>query len=380
MSEYLNGYGFLKTLRERTHRDQQSFSAFSTFLGQQARKMGIPLNGQFELTPLCNFRCGMCYVRLEREQMCQPMLTAAQWKDLITQAAEAGMLHVTLSGGECLTYLGFREVYEYCQHLGCEVELFTNAFLFDDDWLYYFKEHPPAGIHVSLYGDSEDAYERVTGHRAFARITDHIRRIREEGLPLRINVIPCRALGEDVFGTIRLAYQFSRNVTVNHLLSEPREETGRAQEVRDLDEDFYIRIMRFQNKLKGFHLDTCPFEELPAEGGPDSNGVRLGLLCGGGRSGFNLDWKGTMHPCNELECIEAHPMDVGFAEAWRQIREAVDRWPRAAACEGCAYESVCESCVGRVAAFAEPGVWPRDLCRRIKHFVQQGVYPAPDCS
>ena len=140
-----------------------------------------------------------------------------------------------------------------------------------------------------------------------------------------------------------------------------------------------MRIMRFQNKLKGFNLDTCSFEELPAEGGPDSNGVRLGLLCGGGRSGFNLDWKGAMHPCNELECIEAHPMDVGFAEAWRQIREAVDRWPRAAACEGCAYEYVCESCVGRVATFAEPGVWPHDLCRRIKHFVQQGVYPAPDC-
>ena len=379
MSEHVDGYGFLKALKEQTHRDQLTFGTFSTFLGQKARKMGIPLNGQFELTPLCNFRCEMCYVRLDGDQLCQPLLSPGQWKDLITQAVGAGMLHVTLSGGECLTYPGFREVYEHAQHLGCEVELFTNGFLLDEDWVRYFKGRPPAGIHITLYGDSEDAYERVTGHRAFSRVTDNIRRIREEKLPLRINVTPCRALGEDVFGTIRLAYQLSREVMVNHLLSEPRAETGRAQAVKDLDEDFYIRIMRFQNELKGISLQTCPAEALPPEGGPDPEGVRLGLLCGAGRSGFNLNWKGDMHPCNELERIEAHPLETGFDEAWRQIRQAVDRWPRAAACEGCAYEPFCESCVGRVAAFAEPGAWPHRLCERMKRFVQQGVYPAPGC-
>ena len=379
MSEYSDGQKFLKALKERSHRDQPSFSAFSLFLGRKARRMGVPLNGQFELTPLCNFRCEMCYVRLDREQMDRPLLTPAQWKDLISQAVEAGMLHVTLSGGECLTYPGFREIYEHAQHLGCEVELFTNGFLLDEDWLRYFRQHPPAGIHITLYGDSEDAYERVTGQRAFARVTGNIRRIREENLPLRINVTPCRALGEDVFGTIRLASELSRNVMVNHLLSEPRQETGRAEELKDLDEDFYIRIMRFQNELKGVHLESCPMESLPAEGGPETDGVRLGLLCGAGRSGFNLNWRGVMHPCNELERIEAYPMEVGFAEAWKQIRAAVDRWPRAAACEGCAYEPVCESCVGRVAAFAEPGTWPHSLCERTKRFVQQGVYQAPDC-
>ena len=379
MSEYFDGYGFLKALKEQTHRDQLTFSAVSTFLGQQARKMGVPLNGQFELTPLCNFRCGMCYVHLDPEQMCQPLLAPGQWKDLISQAVEAGMLHVTLSGGECLTYPGFREVYEHAQHLGCEVELFSNGFLLDADWVQYFKAHPPAGIHITLYGDSEDAYERVTGHRAFSTVVDNIRRLREENLPVRINVTPCQALGEDVFGTIRLAHQLSRNVLVNHLLSEPRSETGRAHSVQDLDDDIYIRIMRFQNELKGIRLQSCPAESLPAEGGPEPEGVRLGLLCGAGRSGFNLDWKGVMHPCNELECIAAYPLETGFAEAWSQIRKEAALWPRAAACEGCAYEPFCESCVGRVAAFAEPGNWPHELCKRTKRFVQQGVYPAPDC-
>lgn len=341
--------------------------------------MGIPLNGQFELTPLCNFRCRMCYVRLSEGQMSQKILTPEQWKDLISQAYDAGMLTAALSGGECLAYPGFREVYEHLHHLGCKVDVLTNGVFLDEDWIRYFKDHPPAGIYITLYGDSERAYERVTGQRVFKKVVGHIQRILEEELPLEINVTPNRDLGEDVFGTIRLAKELCRNVQVNHLLSIPREETGRSQDFTDLDEDFYIRILKFKNELDGICLKTCPAECLPAEGGPNPGKVLHGLQCGGGRSGFNMTWNGIMIPCNELERIRAYPLETGFTEAWRQIREAVERWPRSSTCEGCAYENVCEGCVGRIANFAEPGTWPHSLCERTKRFVQQGVYPVPDC-
>ena len=379
VSEYRDGFEFLKALKERTQKETAGFSKFSEYLNQKAKKLGIPLNGQFELTPLCNFRCGMCYVRLSEAQMCQKVLTPEQWKDLISQAVEAGMLSATLSGGECLAYPGFREVYEHLHHLGCEVDVFTNGALLDEDWIRYFKEHPPAGIQITLYGDSEDAYERVTGQRAFEKVLGHIRRIREEQLPLQICVTPCRELGEDVFGTIRLARELCRNVRINQLLTVPREETGRDRNFTDADEDLYIRIQKFQHELDGVHLATCPADRLPAEGGPDPDRVLHGVLCGGGRSGVDVNWKGVMYPCNELNGICAYPLETGFAKAWRQIREAVDRWPRSSACEGCAYESVCIKCVGQIAAFSEPGTWPHALCERTKRFVQQGVYPMPDC-
>ncbi len=379
MSEYRDGFEFLKALKERMRKEKPGFSVFSDYLNQKARKMGIPLNGQFELTPLCNFRCGMCYVRLSEGQMCQKLLTPEQWKDLISQAVKAGMLSATLTGGECLAYPGFREVYEHLHHLGCKVDIFTNGALLDEEWIRYFRKHPPAGIYITLYGDSEDAYERVTGQRAFGKVLKHIRNILEEGLPLALTITPNPDLGEDVFGTLRLAKELCRNVRINHLLSPPRAETGRTRDFADLDEDFYIRILKFKHELDGVHLETCPVECLPAEGGPDPDKVLHGLLCGGGRSGFNIGWKGVMNPCNELEEIKAYPFETGFAEAWQQIREAVDRWPRASACEGCAYKPVCVSCVGRVADYAEPGTWPRALCRRIKHYVQQGVYPVPNC-
>lgn len=36
------------------------------YLHAKAARQGIPLSGTFELTPLCNMNCRMCYVRMSR--------------------------------------------------------------------------------------------------------------------------------------------------------------------------------------------------------------------------------------------------------------------------------------------------------------------------
>ena len=41
-------------------------SQVTEYLYRKATAAGIPLSGTFELTPVCNLNCKMCYVRLER--------------------------------------------------------------------------------------------------------------------------------------------------------------------------------------------------------------------------------------------------------------------------------------------------------------------------
>ena len=98
--EYQNGDEYLDMLRRQNKKQTQSFSDFSGYLEAKARQQGIPVRGQFELTPLCNLNCVMCYVHLNAAQ--QPLLTAEQWKALMRQAHDAGMYAATLTGGECL--------------------------------------------------------------------------------------------------------------------------------------------------------------------------------------------------------------------------------------------------------------------------------------
>lgn len=68
------------------------------YLHAKAARQGIPLSGTFELTPLCNMNCRMCYVRMSREQQeaIRPLRTAAQWLELGRQAKEQGLLYLLL--------------------------------------------------------------------------------------------------------------------------------------------------------------------------------------------------------------------------------------------------------------------------------------------
>ena len=377
MDEVCDAFAFLEDLKNKKQKEKQSFSDFTDYLEQKARDKGIPLNGQFELTPLCNFQCKMCYVALTKEQLCQPLLTPEQWNGLISEACNIGMLRATLSGGECLSYPGFKDVYEHLQNLGCEVEIFTNGFLLDEEWISYFIKHPPASFQITLYGDNDNVYEQVTGHRAFETALHHIQLVKNTNLPLRISVTPSKVLGEDVFETMRLAKELSRNVVINGLLSKPRQETGRAEQDLDLDDEFYIRIERFKNELYGISMQPCAAEQLPTEGGSQKDGILYGIKCGAGRSGFNIDWRGVMNPCNELGMIQAYPLQGGFKQAWQQIHYRMEHWPRAAICEDCIYTTVCEKCAGRILHYSPPGTCPRSLCKRTKKFVQQGVYSIP---
>lgn len=381
MTETESGREFLKNLRRQGGRERQTFDAFSSYLLRKAKEQGVPLYGEFELTPFCNLNCRMCYVHLTQEQANgRSLLSVDQWKDLIRQAYQAGMIHATLTGGECLTYPGFKELFLYLHSLGCEVSVFTNGVLLDQEWLEFFKAHMPAEIQITLYGNSDETYRRVTGVPAFTKVVEHIKIFHQSGLPVKICVTPSVYLGEDVFETIRTAYELFPNVKINSNLFTPKEETGRSGQGDDPDVEMYIRMFRYVASLRGQTLQTIDEARLPETGCPaDGKQKPCGLLCGAGRGCFSIDWKGMMVPCSMLREIMEDPLRIGFEQAWKRINKAANSWPRPAECEGCAYASVCNNCAAYMKQFAKPGDKPEELCRNTKKLVSAGVFSIPDC-
>ena len=208
-----NGFEYLKHLREKTNEERQTFSRFERYLEDKARERGTPIRGQFELTPLCNFDCKMCYAHLAADQLeGHQVMQVSEWKDLMKQAYEMGMYKATLTGGECLSYPGFKDLYLYLNELGCSVTVLTNGYLLDDEWIEFFTRFKPELIRVTLYGSNEEDYERVTGHRGFGRVYHNIDRIKEADIPLTISVTPNRYLGEAVLDTIRVAKSKNKSV------------------------------------------------------------------------------------------------------------------------------------------------------------------------
>lgn len=413
MAETRNGSEFLEYLRKQNGKQRQTFDAFYSYLEKKARIQGVPLSGEFELTPMCNLNCKMCYVHLSPEQMNnRELLTVEQWKDLMHQAYKAGMLHATLTGGECLTYPGFRELFLYLHSLGCEVSVFTNGVLLNQDWIDFFKQHAPSEIQITLYGANEEIYQRVTGSRVFSRVIENIHFLKEADLPVRLCITPSRYLGEDVFETVHTAYNLYHNVTINSNLFKPKEETGRSEQKDDPDTEMYIRIFQYLASLSGRDLKTIEETQLPEPGNPvkpvrddypdcksserdkssvidiknscDACGQPLahnvyGLLCGGGRSSFTIDWKGAMIPCSMMDMIKAEPLRDGFISAWQKINSAANSWPRPVECENCEYRSVCNNCAAYMLQFAGPGERPVQLCNSTKKLVSAGLLNISDC-
>ena len=63
----------------------------ATYLLDKASSLHIPLTGTFELSPVCNFSCRMCYVRQTQKEVdshFRPIVRPEQWLEIARQARE----------------------------------------------------------------------------------------------------------------------------------------------------------------------------------------------------------------------------------------------------------------------------------------------------
>lgn len=350
--------------------DYRRYKMVKEYLDGKARKKGIPISGSFELTPLCNLDCKMCYVHLNKEQLgSAKILTTEQWISIIDEAVKNGMMFARLTGGECLTHPGFKEIYLHLRSLGVETGILSNGILMNDDMVEFLKQHKPSMIQITLYGASDDGYERVTGRRVFHTVLNNIRNLKAAGIPLAVVVTPNEFMtdGEDV---VRLIHELQLPTAINSGIQSPREETGR--ELHDANTDAYVSMIKLQQELSGGQVqDTLDPEELPDKGG---NGeAAYGVLCGAGRSVFAVDWRGEMKPCNNFPCDGKRVFELGFANAWRLTHETAMHYQRPIECEGCRYQSVCKHCVAEHASGAPCGHASPAICAWVQRMVAEGL-------
>ncbi len=375
-----DAYEYLENLKKQKTGFKPKFGSLLAYLDIKAKKMGIPMRGQFELSPLCNFDCKMCYTHLTKEQMRErKLLSVEQWKGLIYEAWEAGMLCVNLTGGECLMYPGFEEIYLYLRSLGCELTVLTNGALLNDRWIDFFKANKPYMIQITLYGSNEDAYERVTGHRDFGKVTANIRKAMENDLPIVLSLTPSRYQKDDMRETIRTANAIGAPFGMSPFLSDPKEETGRSGQEHDMSFEDYAQLYAFINELDGRSIEPIAPDKLPPAGGPYHEFNGCGLNCRAGQSCFTVEWDGKMYACNSIRNFWAEPLKTGFKAAWDYIHQEALRWPQIPECVECPYAAVCPNCAVFKQRFAKPGKQPLALCEQTRKLVQLGVKRIPDC-
>lgn len=346
------------------------------YLESKARQRGVPFRGTFELTPQCNLDCKMCYVHLSDEQLrtsAKQVLTGTEWRNIMQQAVDGGMMYALLTGGEAMLHPDFDELFLFLCEQGVRVTVNTNGLLLTKERIAFFQRHMPGEIRVTLYGVDDDSYENVTGHRVFSRAFENICAAKEAGLPLFIGVTPSRYLEDKVVETVQLMSSLGLKCGVNTGLSVPREETGRADDDHDMSQDAYINLYK---KTQACGVDECTdlCEEIVPEPGGHSSEEKHGFRCGGGRSSFAIVWHGRMQPCLTFTDYQVDLADHNFKEAWRKVNRFVSEYPVPRECFGCPYEGYCSVCVVRHAEGAPVGHADPAICEWAKRLIQEGLF------
>ena len=352
--------------REYAHR-------INFFLEHKARKFHIPLLGYYELTPLCNLDCKMCYVHLSTSQYSPDrLLNVNVWKDLTKEAYKIGMRSVTLTGGECLTYPEFEELYLFLHSMHINTYILTNGVLLDDNRVDFFKKFPPKSIQISLYGSSDANYQLVTGHKVFSTVIQNILSLKRSGLPLRIAVTPSNYMQNDIRELFRTIEDLGIPYYVNKMLLVPRRNTNRQYE--DLDIEQYIEIYKIHNEMH--HINNKPLDssDLPEIFGKEPS---YGLKCGAGRSTFSIRYDGRMYACLGLDDYASFPLTDGFQVAWKMINEYADQYPYPQECNGCIYFDSCHPCPIMHKSAPDRGHCDPRICEKTRRFIQAGILRPP---
>ena len=158
------------------------------YLHAKAAENGSCASVTFEITSRCNFRCRMCYVHSEDcNKHAEEELSLEQWTGIADEASEAGVMFVLITGGEPLIRPDFADIYTMLIKKGFVVSINSNLSLVTDEHIELFKKYPPNRINASLYGISDETYTALCGVPAYTKVAGVIEKLREIGVPVKIN-------------------------------------------------------------------------------------------------------------------------------------------------------------------------------------------------
>jgi radical SAM protein with 4Fe4S-binding SPASM domain len=126
---------------------------------RKALSTGRPLSAHFELTYHCNVRCRHCFQ--DRDAAPQE-LGREEWLRAVDQAREAGVLTVSLSGGEAMLSPHFWPVAERVRELGMALRVFTNGVMLDRANCRRLAGLHPSSVEVSVFSLRPEIHDDVT--------------------------------------------------------------------------------------------------------------------------------------------------------------------------------------------------------------------------
>ncbi|HXW72018.1 MAG TPA: pyrroloquinoline quinone biosynthesis protein PqqE [Methylocella sp.] len=181
------------------------------------RKLSAPVAILAELTHRCPLGCPYCSNPLALEPR-EDELATADWIRVFSQAAELGVLHAHLSGGEPAARADLKDIVAHCANVGLYTNLITSGIGLTKPRLQELADAGLDHVQLSIQDSVEISADRIAGYNgSFARKEKVAGWVTEAGLPLTINAVIHRANVGRAADMVRLAVRLgARRVEVAH--------------------------------------------------------------------------------------------------------------------------------------------------------------------
>jgi PqqA peptide cyclase len=156
--------------------------------GVNSRIIPRPFGLLAELTYRCPLACPYCSNPTQYPPSGGELATR-EWVRVLGEAAELGVLHVQLSGGEPLLRPDLPELVAAARKSGLYTNLITSAFGLTRARLEALRAAGLDSVQISFQSDEGPSADAIAGASAHAKKLEAARSVHELGLPLTVNVV-----------------------------------------------------------------------------------------------------------------------------------------------------------------------------------------------
>ena len=315
----------------------------------KASQAKIPLTVNFELTPICNLGCDMCFIRTEKRVVDRlgGLRSVDEWLDIARRFRELGTLFILLTGGEPMLYPGFKELYVELKKMGFILTINTNGTLIDEAMAQFFHEYTPRRVNVTLYGPDRDSYQRLTHHAdGFDRCMQGLKFLRQYNIDTKMNI----SLVKSNEGTHQQLLSIANEldipaVTNSYMFPCMRSNCAGKRHIveeRLSPERAAFESVEYMKYKRGDEFMHYAHEVLHIAEVSEPRPV--GLDCRAASSSCWVNWQQQLSPCVMMEAPRYDLHQVPVREAWQQLVAASAELPKHMDCADCKLKLICEVC------------------------------------
>jgi radical SAM protein with 4Fe4S-binding SPASM domain len=311
-------------------------SSLAAELNAKAVALGVPLAAHVDLTYRCNERCVHCY--LDHDDHGE--LTFDEVDRLLGEMAAAGVLRLTLSGGEPLLRADFFAIVRRARQLGFSVKLKSNGILIKKAEAAALRELCLESVQVSVYSHRAEVHDAITKVKgSLARSLAAARFLLGQGLRVNFATVLMRDNARDYPEVQALAHAIGAGFTLDPTIT-PHLNGERSILALNVASDELKRVLhdeRVAGRLEEFCASPSD-DELDA------------APCSAGHSACYISPYGEVYPCVQFPLASGNIRHQSFGAIWRDSPQLAEvravRIRDLPVCSSCPHATSCTRCPG----------------------------------